>query len=162
MATVALFVAGAFAALVLLPKDGAGPSRGHPEPNPVGGYVIELSMGGAPFDRFPIGAEGSNCERLRDPEANRTCLIATNLIPSVIGGEAYGELNTRRTPAFDALVWRGRANADATVCARGGLENEYLADCERLVADESYTYTRDQARVHVPIGGATDSERAQP
>ncbi len=78
-------------------------------------------------------------------------------MPSIIGGYAYGELNSRGTPAFDALVWRGRVDSDTTVCARGGLENGFLANCELLVVDPNYEYADANLRVHVPIAGAIPS-----
>lgn len=140
-------------AVVLAPR---GPF--HPGRNPVGGYTIEVSLAGDEFVGVVAGAEGNGCERLGpNNDADRTCRIATALLPSLIGGEAYGELNTRHTPAFDALVWRARADADKTVCGRGGLEVDFLARCESDAIQIDYEYTRSDLRVRVPIGGAIPS-----
>ena len=105
-----------------------------------------------------IGSEGEGCERFAGHEdSERVCYITTNLIPTLIGGEAYGELNTRRTPAVDALVWRARPNADGSICARGGLTGAFLAECERDAVAEDYEYVANPFRVRVPIGGAQPS-----
>lgn len=152
-----LFFGGIIVAIVLLSANPLAPNRGRPLPNPVGAYTIELSVDQGPFDSVVIGADGSNCERLSFPNAKQTCLLATNLMPSIIAGYAYGELNSRVTPAFDALVWRGRADGDTTVCARGGLENDFLANCEQLVVDPNYEYVHANLRVHVPIAEAIPS-----
>jgi hypothetical protein len=123
--------------------------------NPVGGYLIEVSTAGGDFVSVTIGAEGEGCERFSaDEDAERTCYIATSLIPTLIGGEAYGELNQVRTPAVDALVWRARANADPSVCAEGGLTGAFLAECERDAVAVDYEYATGNMRVRVPIGGA--------
>jgi hypothetical protein len=134
-----------------------GPFR--PEANPVGGYLLELSLRGNSYKSVSIGSQGDGCELLLpDSDANRTCLIATNLIPSLIGGEAYGQLNLVHTPAFDALVWRARANGDSGVCQRGGLEDDFLADCLRQALDIAYEYAGKGMVVRIPIGGALPSQ----
>lgn len=107
------------------------------------------------FRSVTIGAQGEGCEVfLPDADANRTCLIATNVIPSIIGGEAYGDLNVRHTPALDALIWRARADGDASVCERGGLDAGFLDLCERAAQAGEYEYEAGDVRVRVPIGGA--------
>ncbi len=129
-----------------------------PEPNPTGAYEIELSVGGGNFVPATIGSDGEGCERfLGDDDAERTCYIATNLIPTLIGGEAYSELNDRRTPALDAIAWRARANADPNVCAAGGLTGPFLGECQRDAVSDDYEYTTGSMRVRVPIGGAHPS-----
>ncbi|MEX2546763.1 MAG: hypothetical protein WD830_03115 [Chloroflexota bacterium] len=134
-----------------------------PEVSPTGAYEIELSLNGGDFRPVTIGREGEGCERFAGYEdAERTCFIAKELIPSKIGGEAYGELNDRHTPAFDALVWRARADADVSVCDRGGLEGAFLADCTRAAQDPSYIYERGAFRVRVPIGGAVPNPSPSP
>lgn len=123
--------------------------------NPVGGYAIELSESGGQFVGVAISQEGGGCERLvPNADADRTCRIATSLVPTLIASEAYGELNARRTPALDAMVWRARANADPTVCQRGGLSGAFLTECEAHATAADYEYTGPGIRIHVPIGGA--------
>lgn len=126
----------------------------HPDANPVTGYLIEVARNTNTFTPVGIMADGQGCDIFSNEDANRTCRIATSVIPSAIGGEAYGELNFRHTPAFDALVWRARADADTTVCARGGLEGDFLRTCESDAVLASYEYKSGDIRVRVPIGGA--------
>lgn len=136
----------------------SAPQAQHPDVNPTGAYRIEISVSGGPFVSSLIGFEGAGCEPFANhEEADRTCRIAINLIPSLIGGEAYGELNDRHTPALDALIWRARANADQTVCADGGLSGAFLLECERDAIAHDYEYVVGALRVHVPIGGAMPS-----
>lgn len=122
--------------------------------NPWGTYRIEVSVGEAEFVSRSIGDEGHGCEVFVEHEdADRTCRIAINLIPTIIGGEAYGELNSRRTPALDALVWRARANGDPSICERGGLGGGFLVECHTAAQDASYEYVAGDIHVRVPIGG---------
>lgn len=47
-----------------------GMNRGHPEPNRVRGYGIELSLAGGPFEIVMIGANGegaTSCSRITTP-----------------------------------------------------------------------------------------------
>lgn len=129
--------------------------QNRPERNPVGGYTIEVSAAGGEFVTTTIGPDGEGCERFSGSEdAERTCFISKLLNPWSIGGEAYGELNDRHTPALDALIWRARANADASVCAAGGLTGPFLQECERDAVADDYEYSAGTFRVRVPIGGA--------
>ena len=137
--------------------------QNRPERNPVGGYTIEVSVAEGEFSSATIGSEGEGCERFVGHEdAERVCYISTNLIPTLIGGEAYGELNDRHTPALDALIWRARANADASVCAQGGLTGAFLEECERDAVADDYEYSAGTFRVRVPIGGAQSSPSPTP
>jgi hypothetical protein len=123
---------------------------------PTGAYEIEVSVDRDEFVPITIGAEGEGCERFSaDEDAERTCLIARLLNPLTIGGEAYGDLNERHTPALDALIWRARSNADPTICERGGLEGELLGECNRAAQASDYEYVSGNVRVRVPIGGAS-------
>ncbi len=133
-----------------------GMNRGHPEPNRVRGYGIELSLAGGPFEVVMIGANGEGCDVMQSNyDAYRTCLIAAQVNPSVLaGGEDGSDLNIRHTPAFDALVWKARADNDVTVCERGGLERDFLVRCENEARANGYLYNADGIRVRVPIGGA--------
>lgn len=127
-----------------------------PDTNPTGGYSLDVSIDNGPFGPVTIGSAGENCENLEMvADAYRTCLVATNLVPSIIGGEAYGQLNFTHTPAHDALVWRARADNDSGVCSQGGLEGVFLADCLEAALDPSYEYTAANLRIKVPIGGAS-------
>jgi hypothetical protein len=117
--------------------------------------VIEVAVGSDQFQQVTIDKEGDGCDVLEGyDDPYRTCLIAINLIPSIIGGEAYGRLNEKRTPALDALVWRARADDDVTVCERGGLEGAMLEVCRAEAVDPGYMYQHGDVRVRVPLGGA--------
>lgn len=160
----AVFIVAALVTNVLLhsgplapPREPSRPST-RPQENPTSSYTVELSVNGEAFMTVTIGSQGESCELMQAVvDAYRTCVIARNLIPSHIGGEAYGELNLRRTPAYDALVWRARVNADAGVCTQGGLEGSFLAACQGDAADPSYEYAMGNLRVRVPLGGAAPS-----
>lgn len=136
-----------------------GMNRGHPEPNRVRGYRIELSLAGGRFEVVTIGANGEGCEVMQSNyDAYRTCLIATQVNPGVLaGGEDGDDLNIRHTPAFDALVWKARADNDVTVCERGGLERDFLIRCENEARAGGYEYAAEDIKVRVPIGGAEPS-----
>ena len=99
-----------FALLIVIAVTGpCSAQREGPRPNPTSGYAIEVSADGGPFVSHSIGPDGEGCELFTGHEdAERTCYIAKEIIPTKIGGEAYGELNDRRTPALDALIWRAR------------------------------------------------------
>lgn len=110
------------------------------------------------FRTIIADVDGNNCGILESvPDAYRTCLLATNLNLSRSGGEAYGELNSRRTPAYDVLVWRARANGDAGVYGAGGLEGAFRETCEGAVADPGYLYSAGSFRVRVSVGRAVPS-----
>lgn len=163
----ALAVAVVFVAVVaglvwvssLVPLLDRRPGPAHPEPNPTGGYTIEVAIGDEAYRQVSIDKEGGGCDVLEEyTDTYRTCLIATNLIPSLIGGEAYGRLNEKRTPALDALVWRARADDDVTVCERGGLEGAMLELCRTEAQDPGYVYEHRDVRVQVPTGGAAPDD----
>jgi hypothetical protein len=63
----------------------------------------------------------------------RACVLTTNQDPAVIAGEAFGHLNSERTPSHEALIWRAILDRDMTVCSRGGLLDAGLASCEAAV-----------------------------
>lgn len=145
------------AAVTSLLSGGPG-SRPRPEPNPVGAYAMEVATPGAGFMSLTITPDGDECEVLRPSgDPYRSCLVATNLIPSVIGGDAHGELNAGLTPAYHALVWRARADADPTVCERGGLQGALLDRCHAESTDSAYEFSQADHRIRIPLGGAVPS-----
>ena len=169
MGTIAIaFVATAAVTAILTSQLRGGvpwerPGPAHPERNPVGAYAIEVSAGNDPFEPLLIDADGIACERLlSERDTYRTCLLATNLIPSIIGGEAHGELNRHPTRAFHALVWRARASRDPTVCERGGLEASLLDLCHAHAVDPAYLYIGGALRVKVPLNGAAAGRGTEP
>lgn len=129
------------------------PSR-VPPVTPTAGYELEIVAEGGVASRVAIGADGNGCDRLVDSERLYTaCLVAVNLDPRIIGASALGRLNSERTPALDALVWRARLDGDASVCAEGGLTGDFLAECERLSADDGYEVRDRGLVVRVPPAG---------
>lgn len=131
-----------------------------PSENPYGGYAADITFPSGETKHVVIDQAGKSCSEVAaSRSAYQTCLLATNLIPSLIPGDAYGsgELNTTPTPALDALIWRARADADPTVCSRGLLEGSFLALCESAAGDASYEYQSDGFTVRIPIGGAVPS-----
>jgi hypothetical protein len=119
--------------------------------------MIEVSESGGSLASVRIDAEGNACDRFESVEdVERICFITTNAIPTVIGGEAYGSLNERRTPALDALIWRARVEADVSICNRGGLVGRLLDECETAAVDPEYAYRNGPYEVRVPIGGAEE------
>lgn len=122
------------------------PSR-VPPPNLIAGYEIDIATADGTFTAVTIGSDGSGCDRLIASERLYTaCLVAINLDPRVIGASALGSLNSERTPALDALVWRARLGGDPAVCREGGLIGAFLAECKRLASADSYE-VRDGALV---------------
>ena len=129
-----------------------GMNRGHPEPNPVRGYRLEIAAGTSPFEPLNIGAQGEGCEvLLPDEDANRTCLIATSVHPGVIGSDD-DEISR---PAIDALIWKARSDGDVSVCQRSGrLSGAFLEECEIAAIAADYQYEGDIVRIRIPMGGA--------
>lgn len=155
LVTMAFFLAAAISGCF-------GMNRGHPEPNRVRGYLLEIAPSTAPFRQVSIGAQGEGCDvLLPDTDAYRTCLIATQVIPTLIPGEDYDQLNELRTPALDALIWKARSDGDVSVCQRGGLANVFLEECEQAAGAVDYEYEGDMVRIRVPIGGAQPTATSQ-
>jgi len=164
LAIAVAFVVGnvAATAVMMYMNSNRGPvASGRPGDMPRGSYRIDIVSGSGELTRLTISPEGDECDVFAvSPPTQETCLIATILIPSAIGGQAFGELNNKHTPAFDALVWRARAGADATVCSRGGLEGAFALSCEQAATSETYELRTDTFTVRVPIGGALASPGA--
>jgi hypothetical protein len=129
------------------------PSR-VPPANPTAAYELEIGSEGGVLTRVAIGADGSGCDRLVASERLYTaCLVAVNLDARLIGASALGRLNSERTPALDALVWRARLNGDASVCAEGGLSGDFLVECEQLATANEYEVRDSGLVVRVPRAG---------
>jgi hypothetical protein len=129
-----------------------------PGPNPLGAFAIELSQGGGAFEPLTITTSGVECQRFEAlVDLESTCFGATNLIPSIIGGGAQGNLNQGHTPEYDALVWRARANGDPQVCDKGGLLGALLSQCRTDATRADYALSAGNFVIRVPIGGAFPS-----
>jgi hypothetical protein len=116
--------------------------------NPASGFDISVQVAGGSDQVLAIKADGSGCERLV-PAIERVCLLAINRDPAVIGGAAFGALNSVDTPSLDALVWRARIEGDVGVCDRGGLLRDRLARCKVSAQDENYAMASDDMTIRV-------------
>ncbi len=145
-ATVAVGVTGL--ALVGV-RDLLGSSPQHrPSISPTSSYELDWQRRGATqFHRVQIAPDGSGCEPLHSSETlYRACVLAVNLDPAVIAGEAFGQINIAPTPSLEALIWRAMLSDDPTVCNRGGLEGSVLEVCtdafragQRVASDQGVT-----------------------
>lgn len=130
------------------------PGYGTPRPAParLAAYAIEYSIAD-PQSRttLRVGEDGAACQSLAKSELFRTaCVLALNEDPAFIAGEAFGRLNTEDTPAYEAIIWRARIDADPTVCTRGGLLDVRLATCR--AAASGGPYVRTDRGITVVIG----------
>jgi hypothetical protein len=120
----------------------AGPSSGtaaRPTPHPYAPLTLMISSDASSPRRVTITTDGE-CVALQPSQTLfDACSLAVNADPAVIGGAALGRLNNQHTPSFDALVWRGRADANPGICSKGGLEGSRLAACETDVARSDYS-----------------------
>jgi hypothetical protein len=128
------------------------PLRRVPPVTPTASYEIDFRRDGGAMRPLRVGRSGEGCEQIsQSHRLYETCLVAVNLDPAVIGGSALGKLNDEDTPAFDALVWRARLGADASVCDRGGLLGEYLARCRHHAETRDYAVSDRGITVSVPL-----------
>lgn len=105
-----------------------------PTISPTKGYELTWTSGAAPSNRLRVADDGSGCEPLKKSDfLYRACVLATNLDPAVIAGEAFGRINVEPTPAREALIWRAVLSNDRSVCQRGGLAEPSLGECETAV-----------------------------
>lgn len=130
---------------------GSGHPATRPQPNPQRPITLTYSDGGQ-FVMLVIGLDGDGCEKLmRSDRLYGACLLAFNANPAVIGGAAQGLLNAERTPSLDALIWRARADGDVSVCERGGLLDDFLAECQAQAVAVDYEIEDSGLRLRVPI-----------
>ena len=83
--------------------------------------------------------------------------LAVNADPAVIGGAAFGSLNSQDTPSYDALVWRARADGNPAICAAGGLESPRLDACRTAAVDPNYVMSDAGVEVRIPLAVAEGS-----
>lgn len=121
-----------------------------PTPVPVAGFELLIQRGSQPQERLLISADGSGCETL-PASLSTVCLLTTNLLPNVIGGEAHGGLNNADTPSLTALIWRARIDDDVSVCEAGGLIGERRTRCEQAAHDPHYAVEQGDVTVVVPL-----------
>ena len=90
-----------------------------------------------------VDANGDACSALAPSESLfHSCVLATNLDTSVIAGEAFGDLNVKDTPAFEAIIWRSVLDGVADDCDQAGLLGSRLATC-RAAAQSGHWEAHD-------------------
>ena len=105
-----------------------------PTTSPSRGYELTWTSGAATPSALKVGLDGGGCETLGESDyLYRVCVLATNVDPAVIAGEAFGRINVEPTPALEALIWRAVLGGDRSVCEGGGLAGSSLETCERAV-----------------------------
>lgn len=92
------------------------------------------ASGAATPSALKVADDGGGCETLgKSDYLYRVCVLATNVDPAVIAGEAFGRINVEPTPALEALLWRAVLGSDRSVCEGGGLAGSSLEKCESAV-----------------------------
>ena len=128
-----------------------------PTIEPSAGYVIEYSSDTHARSGLAVGSHGEGCEALAASALlARVCVLATNLNPAVIAGEAFGRLNVEYGAPFEAIVWRARLDGRRDVCDRAGLLRALLDRCHADVGLPVYTVSDSGVTVVVP-GAASAS-----
>ena len=134
----------------LIPTRAPDPAT-RPTPHPFAPFTLELSVAGGPVKQVAVATDG-DCSALQPSQRLfDICSLAVNADAAVIGGAAFGRLNSEDTPSFDALVWRARANRDAGICAAGGLLDSRLTECQREAADPAYELVDAGEEVRIPL-----------
>src|SRR4051794_28279441 len=94
VAAVAIFAAAVAVQLWLTPD------HGRPTPAVLAPYELSY-VGPSGTGEMTVDQDGAVCTRFRSSDFLLTaCTLALNLDPQFIAGEAFGELNTRDTPAY--------------------------------------------------------------
>lgn len=110
---------------------------------PVEGYELAYSIGGAETKRLVVDPDGRACDVLERSEyLVSACVLATNLDPRVIAGEAFGRLNSEDTPAFEAILWRALLSSNQAFCDDAGLLEPRLSRCRAVAAGTDYDVSR--------------------
>lgn len=130
------------------------PGYGEPRPTEaqLRGYTVEYRLAdGAPDATLQVDTDGAACAKLSPSETlAKACVLALNVDPAFIAGEAFGRLNNEDTVAYEAIIWRARLDGDAAICEAGGLLDARLAACRDAVAAEKYTRTDHGVTATVP------------
>jgi hypothetical protein len=143
---VGLVVLGGHALLAAMQPH--APSR--PTISPTAPYRLIAQDGDQPSTTVDVSADGGGCEVVRRSDyLYRACVLAVNLDPAVIAGEAFGRINLEPTPAREGLIWRAVLDGDPGICSGGGLEGEPLDECLGAVGEERRVVTDAGLRVEV-------------
>jgi len=129
-------------------RQAASAPSGLGAPRPTGAvlqpYALAAQRGSAVAATISVDVDGRACEDLIGSDFLKTaCVLALNIDPTFIAGEAFGRLNTEDTPSAEAMVWRAVLSDDPDVCDRGGLVGDRLSRCRIAAGKPSYSITRD-------------------
>ena len=130
------------------------PDFGKPRPTPaqLAPYRLSSSVAGGPIHVLTIDPDAKACDALAPSDFLRTvCTLALNEDPRFIAEEAFGDLNNRDTPAYEAIIWRARLESSQGLCDAGGLLGARLERC-RSIASNSAPYVRTDGVVSVTVG----------
>ena len=139
-----------FATMSSPPPQGPGPNTRPPVPITVA-FDIDYAVSDGLFLRLHITEQGNECHYI---EASRrlyeACVLAVNVEPAAIAGDAGGRLNTEYTASFEAIVWRARLSEGAAFCRRAGLTGRMASRCEALVRRPRYEVSDSGVTVRIP------------
>ncbi|MBI3747461.1 MAG: hypothetical protein HY262_01225 [Chloroflexi bacterium] len=132
---------------VLHPDYGAA----RPTPAQLAPFEIQYSIGpDGSLSNLKVGADGAACNTLgKSPVLENACVLALNIDPAFIAGEAFGRLNSEDTSAYEAILWRARLESEPSICDRGGLLEARLEHCRSVAANGPYSRTADGVTVVV-------------
>jgi hypothetical protein len=156
VALVALCVVAAIALGVVAVQRLLTPDYGQPRPTPAALKPYALSFSGPSANgSATIDVDAAQCDKLKPSQFLVTvCTLALNEDPAFIAAEAFGDLNNRDTPSYEAIIWRALLDGDPAICDQGGLLDQRLATCRALVSagnahsvtDSGVTATIEPAR----------------
>ena len=152
IALVALCVVGAIAVGAVAAQRLLQPDYSGQRPSPAGLESYSLSyVGPSASGTLTVDLEGAACRKLKPSDyLLSACTLALNKDPAFIAGDAAGDLNNTDTPSYEAILWRAKLDADPTVCDRGGLLEERLANCHAVAASTTpHEVSRDGVTVSI-------------
>jgi hypothetical protein len=124
----------------LIPTRAPDPAT-RPTPHPFAPLILDVSSAADSPARISLASDADCSAVAASQKLFDICSLAVNADPAVIGGAAFGRLNSEDTPSYDALVWRARANGDPKICAAGGLLEPRLSQCRAAAIDPEYSMT---------------------
>lgn len=131
------------------------PNGGEPRPTEaqLKAYTLRYRIAsGAPVVTLTVGTDGTACHQAlaKSARLSTACVLALNVDPAWIAGEAFGRLNSEDTVAFEAIIWRARLNGDPNACDRAGLLDQRLARCRSAATDKTYQVSDAGVTVIIP------------
>ncbi len=153
VALVSLLALGIVGITIMSVMSVVNPDYGAARPTPaqLAAFGIQYSVGSdVTLSSLEVGTDGTACNALGKSQfLKRACVLALNIDPAFIAGEAFGRLNSEDTSAYEAILWRARLDSDPSICDRGGLLEARLERCRSIAADGPYSRTADGVTVVV-------------